>query len=96
MGGCLRKMIPFTRWINQFKKEDSDRGILARWFLSVDFTLFCTMDEVVGQMKKTGCTNVLINIFENCWKQFESIPNAKISILTPDGRGRTFRKPLEN
>lgn len=88
-------MIPFNRWINQFKKEKSDRGILARWISSYDFLMLCTMNEVTQKMKTFGCTQTLIDIFEKCWIEFELIPNAKISIYPVNGIGRKFRKPLQ-
>ncbi len=94
--GYLRCMMPFTRWIDQFKKENSDRGILARWISSYDFLRLCTEEEVINKMKKVGCTDALIDIFEKCWIEFELVPNAKISIMSFDGRGRRFRKTLKD
>ena len=67
--------------------EKSDRGIFARWFESNGGSNRGTsLKEVKMFMKKCGCSDFLINVMNQCWKDFDKIPNARISIIIPSGR----------
>lgn len=86
-------LIPFSRWISEFTKEDSDRGILARWYIGSDFYRQAhSKDVIVAKLKKMGCSEFIIDTFENCWNEFSKITNAQITITPDAGRGRAYRK----
>ena len=89
-------LLLFYNWIFRFRKEKSDRGILARWFYSNDeFKHISDKQEILNRMIKSGCSKFMIETFSKIWdEEFSKISNAKISIQTATGRGRKFRSRL--
>jgi|APSaa5957512535_1039671.scaffolds.fasta_scaffold14636_3 hypothetical protein len=84
--------ISFNVWIIQFRKEKSDRGILARYFLGYQSGYSInSKDEHVKRLIKNGGSEFLVETFELMWLEFEKLPNAKISIAPTTGIGRTYR-----
>ena len=88
-------MIQFTSWINQFTKEKSDRGILARWFTGANFGIKITKSFLISSMRKQGCQEFLIETLEKCWIDFESLPYARVTVQTESCFGRQNRKRIE-
>ena len=88
-------LLPFSIWISRFRKEKSDRGILSRWFNGTEFRTVNTSEEIIKRIQSMGGTEILVDIFEKCWYEFESVPNARISIASINGKGRKFRKRLD-
>ena len=86
---------PFSIWLAKFEKNKSDIGILARWFSSCEFRQVCTKDLFKERMIKMGCSEFLIETFESAWNEFEKVPNARISIITKSGYGRSYRSRLD-
>jgi len=88
-------LTPFTSWINQFTKEKSDRGILARWFTGANFGIKITKEFLISSMRKQGCQEFLIETLEKCWIEFESLPYARITLKTKSGSGSKNSKIIE-
>ncbi len=79
----------------KFINEKSDRGIFARWFNGNESSNTTALNLVEKYMKKCRCTDFLINVMKQCWEDFDKIPNARISIVLPNGRGiREWEKNL--
>jgi len=89
-------LLLFYNWIFRFRKEKSDRGILARWFYSNDeFKHISDKQEVLNRMTKSGCSEFLIETFSKIWdEEFTKISNAKISMPTVTGKGGKSRSRL--
>jgi len=91
-----RSLIPFSRWIIRFEKDDSDFGIFSRWISGNGIFRFIDTKEVfIDRLKKSGSSDFTIETFESMWNEFIKVPNARISIATKSGYGRAYRKRLD-
>jgi len=75
----LVTQITFAKWMKQFRKENSDRGIFARWFISnvgLQVHYVIAQNIVLEQMTQQGCSKFLFDVFELCWDEFCALPNA--------------------
>ena len=78
--------IDFMIWIKQFVKESSDKGLFARWLEDSDFQNYRKISSNLSfktYMIKNDCSIFLIELFDECWDEFELIPNA---IIQPKNR----------
>jgi len=81
--GKLTKTISFNDWITQFRKEKSDRGIFARWFVDREGISYAKTRPISKKsfllvMGRENTSRFLRDVFEESWNDFLIIPNAII------------------
>lgn len=69
----------FQRWIVEFRKEKSDKGILARLVWDdYSFPKSNSVDCIKTYLKRKGASNDVLNIVDAVWSEFENFPDANI------------------
>jgi len=73
----LVTQITFDKWMKLLRKENSDRGIFARWFTSnVQIHHIVAQNVILEQMEMRGCSKFMFDVFDLCWDEFRALPNA--------------------
>ena len=71
--------LKFYKYIFQFRKEKSDRGILARYIISSSLPKNSGLATIKKFMKHQGCSDEMLRILDQVSTDFAEIPSAVVS-----------------